>query len=64
MIEAELLIEMTRQPARTPLARPMQFHRLKPHLYAVAFGMRRNRAIGRKQRQLAMPPRIFIKGLD
>jgi len=64
LIEAVLLIKPACQPARTPLPRSMQLHRLEPYLHAVTFGVRRNLAIGRKQRQLAMPPRAFIKGLD
>jgi hypothetical protein len=31
-IEFQLLIELTRQPARAPLPRPVQLHRLEPHL--------------------------------
>ena len=42
----------------------MQLHRVETHLQAVTFGVRRNFAIGGKQRQLAMPPRAFIKGFD
>jgi hypothetical protein len=37
-IQFELLIEMARQPARAPLARAMQLHRLEPHLHAKAQG--------------------------
>jgi len=48
LIEAELLIEPTRQPARTPLPRPVQLHRIEPHLHAVTFGVRRNFTIGGK----------------
>jgi hypothetical protein len=42
----------------------MLFHRLEPHLHAMTFGAGWNRAIGRKQRQLAVPPAAFIKGVD
>src|SRR5262249_54445642 len=41
-----------------------QFHRIEPHPHAVTFGAGRNLAIGGKQRQLAMPPAVFIKGFD
>src|SRR6266852_3063215 len=64
LIEPELLIELTRQPARAPLPRPVQLHRIEPHLHAVTVGACRNFAIGRKQRQLAVPPAAFIKGFD
>jgi hypothetical protein len=55
---------MTRQPARAPLPRPVQFHRIEPHLHAVTIGAGRNLAIGGKQRQLAVSPAAFIKGFD
>src|SRR5216684_6274193 len=64
LIEPELLIELTRQPARAPLPRPVQLHRIEPHLHAVTIGAGRNLAIGGKQRQLAVPPAPFIKGFD
>jgi hypothetical protein len=51
-----------RPPA--PLPRPVQFHRVEPHLNAVAIGASREVAISRKQRQLAVPPAAFIKGFD
>jgi len=63
-IEFQLLIQLTRQKARAPLPRPVQFHRIKPHLHAITFGAGRNLTIGRKQRQLAVPPAAFIKGFD
>jgi hypothetical protein len=34
----------------------MQFHRVEPHLHAMTFGAGWNLVIGRKQRQLAVPP--------
>jgi hypothetical protein len=64
LIELQLLIQMTRQPARAPLPRPVQFHGIEPHLNAVSVGARRNLAISGKQRQLAVPLAAFIKGLD
>jgi hypothetical protein len=42
----------------------VQFHRVEPHLNAVAIGGGRNLAIGRKQRKLAVPPAAFVKGFD
>src|SRR5712664_3813141 len=63
-IEFQLLIQLTRQPARAPLPRPMQLHRIEPHLHAITIGAFRNLAIGRKQRQLAVPLATFIKGVD
>jgi hypothetical protein len=44
--------------------RPVQLHRIEPHLHAVTIGTGRNLAIGRKQRQLAVPLAAFIKGVD
>src|SRR5580704_8799720 len=64
LIEFQLLIQLTRQPARAPLPRPVQLHRIEPHLHAIAIGVFRNLAVGGKQRQLAVPPAAFIKGFD
>jgi hypothetical protein len=47
-IEFQLLIQLTRQKARAPLPRPVQFHRIEPHLHAIPIGAGRNLAIGRK----------------
>jgi hypothetical protein len=33
------LIKLTRQPARVPLPRPMQLHRIKAHLHAMSLGI-------------------------
>src|SRR5215471_1200394 len=63
-IEFQLLIQLTRQPARAPLPRPVQFHRVEPNLHAITVGACRNLAIGGKQRQLTVPPAAFIKGFD
>src|SRR5258708_18546661 len=63
-IRLEPLIQMTRQPTRAPLPRPMQLHCLQPHLYAIALGMLGNRAIGGKQGQLRVSSSPFIKGFD
>ncbi len=63
-IEPQLLVQLIRQPARAPLPRPMQFHCVEPHLHAVTVGACRNLAIGRKQRQLAVPLAAFVKGFD
>ena len=63
-IEAQLLIQLTRQPARAPLPRPVQFHGVEPDLHPVTVGACWNLAIGGKQRQLAVPPAAFIKGFD
>jgi hypothetical protein len=51
-IQLKLLVEMTRQPTRTPLPRPMQLHRIEPHLHAIRLSVLWNRAIGGKQGQL------------
>ena len=63
-IEPELLIKLTRQPARAPLPRPMQFHRLEPHLDAMRLRVFGNCAIGRKQGELRVAACPFIKGFD
>jgi hypothetical protein len=54
---------MTRQPTRVPLPRPMQFHRVEPHLHAITVRVCWNLVIGRKQRQLVVPTIAFIKCL-
>src|SRR5258707_3700013 len=63
-IQLELLIQMTRQPTRAPLPRPMQLHCLQPHLYAIALGMLGNRAIGGEQSQLRVSSSPFIKAFE
>jgi hypothetical protein len=63
-VEFQLLIQLTRQPARAPLPRPVQFHRVEPHLHAMTIGAGRNLAIGGKQRKLAVPLAPFIEGID
>src|SRR5215475_4085939 len=63
-IELELLIQLTCQKTRAPLPRPMQLHRVEPHLHAMTFGTGWNLAIGRKQRQLPVPSAAFIEGFD
>src|SRR5208337_5406249 len=45
---------MTGQKAGAPLPRPMQLHRVEPHLHAIGFGMFRHGPFGRKQRQLTI----------
>jgi hypothetical protein len=42
----------------------MQFHRVEPHLHAITVRACWNLAIGRKQRQLAVPTIAFIKCFD
>jgi hypothetical protein len=42
----------------------VQFHRIEPHLHAIAISAGRNFAIDRKQCQLAVPSAAFIKGFD
>src|SRR5262249_24473519 len=63
-IEFQLFIQLTRQKARAPLPRPVQFHRIESHLNAVTIGAGRYLAIGRKQRKLAMPPAAFVTAFD
>ena len=52
LIELQLLIEMTRQPARSPLPRAMQLHRIEPHLQPIGPGVLRHALPGGKQREL------------
>src|ERR1700758_3728822 len=54
-VEFELTVEMTDQPARPPLPRPMQRHPIEPDLNALARGMSRHLAIGGQQGQLRRP---------
>jgi hypothetical protein len=42
----------------------VQFHRIEAHLHAITVSAGRNLAIGRKQRQLAVPPAPLIEGID
>jgi len=59
-----LLVEFTSQPARAPLARPMQLHRVQPYLNAMRLRVFGNGAIGGKQEQLSVPLSVFIDGFD
>jgi hypothetical protein len=43
------------------LPRPVQFHRVEPHLDAITIGAGRNLAIGRKQRKRCLDP-AFLRG--
>jgi hypothetical protein len=63
-IQLQLLIKMTGEPARAPLARAMQLHRIEPHLHAKTFGMVRHRPLGWKQGKLSMSPARFVECLD
>ena len=63
-IQFQLLVEMTGEPARAPLARAMQLHRIEPHLHAQALGMIRHCLLGRKQRKLSMSPARFVERFD
>src|ERR1700761_1489471 len=63
-VEFELTVEMTDQPARPPLPRPMQRHPIEPDLNALAHGMRRHLAIGGKQGQLRRPLGRLVERLD
>jgi hypothetical protein len=46
-----------------PTAAADAVRHVEPPLHAMTFGAGRNLAIGRKQRQLAVPPAAFIKGV-
>ncbi len=55
---------MARKPARAPLARSMQLHRVEPHLHPKVRGVIGNVPPGREQRELARPLALLVKGLD
>ena len=57
-------MEMTGEPAGSPLARAMQFHRIKSHLHPKALGLIWYRPFGRKQGELPMSPARFIESFD
>src|SRR3979490_1533637 len=63
-IEFELLVKMTRQPARPPLSRTMQLHRIEPYLQPVGPGVLRNALLGGKQRKLATLLAPFVESFD
>jgi hypothetical protein len=63
-VEFKLLIKLIRQPAGSPLPRPVQFHALKPHLHAIALGMFGHAAIGGEQCQLPIFLIIYVERLD
>jgi hypothetical protein len=63
-VEFELRVELTRQPARPPLPRPVQRHGIEPHLHAMPFGVVGKLPIRRKQRELAMAAGVRIEGFD
>jgi hypothetical protein len=63
-IQLQLFVEIARQPARSPLPRPMQLHRLKPHLHAISFGMLGQVAVGREQSKLPVSLIVCVQCLD
>src|ERR1700736_6798133 len=63
-VQFKLFIELARQPARSPLPRPVQLHRIKPNLNPVALGMFGHSAIGGEQRQLPIFLIILVDRLD
>src|SRR5215813_5248266 len=63
-IELQLLVEMTRKPAGSPLPRAAQFHGIEPDLQPVAPGVLRNVLPGWKQRELSMLLAAFVKTID
>src|SRR6202035_4928757 len=64
LVKPKLFIEFTRKPARAPLPRSTQLHRIEPHLYAVPLGLSGKLRIGRKKRQLGVALRILVKRFD
>jgi hypothetical protein len=63
-IELQLFVELACQPARSPLPRPMQLHRLEPHLHAISFGMLGHAAVGREQSKLPVSLIVCVQRLD
>ena len=63
-VQSKLLVELTGQPARAPLSRPMQLHRVEPHLHTVRLRVFGKRPIGREQKELRVVASVFIKGFD
>ena len=63
-IQAQLLVKFTRQPARSPLPRPVQLHRLDPHLHAISLGVLGHAAVGGEQSKLPVSLIVFVQRLD
>src|SRR5262249_36169031 len=63
-IEPKLFIEVASKPAGAPLARPMQLHRVEPHLDRKALYLIRQRPFGRKQGKLPITPASLVEGFD
>src|ERR1700716_2453355 len=63
-IQLQLLVEMTRKPAGSPLPRAAYFHGIEPYLQPEAPGVLRNVLPGRKQRELSMLLATFVKSID
>src|SRR6478672_901684 len=63
-IEPELLVELTGEPARAPLPRPLQPHRPEPDLDAIRLGVVGQRPFGGKQGELPGAPAVLVEALD
>src|SRR6476619_7739221 len=63
-IEPELLVELAGEPARAPLAWPLQPHRPELDLNAVLPGVVGQRPFGRKQGKLPGAPAVLVEALD
>ena len=63
-VEFQLLIELTGEPARPPLPRPVQLHGPEPDLHPMALGVIGQRPIGGEQGQLSGLLRPLVEGLD
>jgi len=64
LVEPELLVQMTRQPAGAPLSRRVKLHRAQPNLHTMTTRVVRHTAIGGKQCQLRGPPGFLVEGID
>ena len=64
LIQFQLLIKMTSQPASSPLPRPMKLHLFKPDLYAKPGGEVGQLPISGKQCQRYGPFPILIENFD
>ena len=63
-VQPKLFVEQARLPARAPLSRPMQLHRVEPHLHTMRLRVLGQCPIGREQGELSVAASVFIEGFD
>jgi hypothetical protein len=64
LIQSQLLIQLAGQPARAPLPRAVQLHRIQAHLDAVTLGVFGKLAVRGEQRELRALLHVFIEGFN